>query len=170
MDIKAIRLMLLVLILLIPAKVQAAETTKKQQFITTESGYESTIIGYKYKYKTVKVKKIKKKYLGKFKITYYCPCSNCGGGKTATGTTPKAGRTIAVDPKVIPYGSKVKIGKKTYVAEDCGGAIKSKCIDMFVSSHSEALKLGVTHKKVWLVYTVVKKKKVKIKCPITAKQ
>lgn len=48
-----------------------------------------------------------------------------GGGKTATGTVPKWG-TIAVDPKVIPYGTKVYIPQfnKTFIAEDCGGAIK----------------------------------------------
>ena len=168
MDKIAMRLMLLVLILLIPVKAQAAET-KKTQYITTESGFEKQIIGYKYKWKKVKVKKQKKKYLGKFTLTYYCSCSRCGGGRTATGTKPKADKTIAVDPKVIPYGSKVKIGKKTYIAEDCGGAIKNKRIDVFVSSHDEALKLGVTRKKVWLIYTVTKTKKVRVKCPIYEK-
>lgn len=169
MDNKAIRLMLLVLILLTPTKVQAAET-EKQQFITTESGFESKIIGYKYKWKKVKIKKTKKKYLGKFTITYYCDCAKCCGsnanGITSTGVKAKPNHTIAVDPQVIPYGSKVKIGNKIYVAEDCGGGIKKKRIDMFVSSHAKALKLGVSHKKVWLAYTVIKEKKVRVKCPI----
>jgi len=112
---------------------------------------------YKYVWKTVTTKK----YLGKYKITHYCPCSYCGGGLTATGTKPKAGRTIAVDPRVIPYGSKVKIGKNTYIAEDCGGAIKGKKIDIFCKSHSEALKKGIKYKKVWLIKN--KKKKVKVR-------
>ena len=46
---------------------------------------------------------------------------------TATGTKPKWG-TIAVDPRVIPYGTKVYIPQfnMTFVAEDCGGAIKNQ--------------------------------------------
>ena len=91
-----------------------------------------------------------KTYLGKFKITYYCPCSKCSGKwgrKTSTGKLAKEGRTIAVDSKVIPYGSKIKIGSKTYVAEDCGGAIKGKRIDVFIESHKKCIKNGVKYKK-----------------------
>ena len=113
---------------------------------------------YKYVWKTVTTKK----YLGKYKITHYCPCRHCGGGLTATGTKPKVGRTIAVDPKVIPYGSKVKIGNKTYTAEDCGGAVKGKKIDIFCKTHSEALKKGVKYKKVYLIKKNKKKVKVKV--------
>ena len=82
---------------------------------------------------------------GAFKLTYYCPCPRCcgkwSGGPTATGTWPEEGRTIAVDPNVIPLGSKVRINGHSYVAEDTG--VSGKHIDIFVSSHAEALKLGV---------------------------
>lgn len=54
----------------------------------------------------------------------------------------QADRTIAVDPKIIPLGSKVKFSDKVYIAEDTGGAIKGKRIDLFVGSHSEAMKFG----------------------------
>lgn len=62
------------------------------------------------------------------------------GQKTAGGTWPKEGRTIAVDPKVIPLGSKVKvlcpskpeINNKIFIAEDTGGAIKGKIIDVYL--------------------------------------
>lgn len=54
----------------------------------------------------------------------------------------QAGRTIAVDPKLIRLGSKVLISGKEYIAEDTGGAIKGKRIDLFVGSHSEAMKFG----------------------------
>ena len=54
----------------------------------------------------------------------------------------QAGRTIAVDPRVIPLGSKVRMNGREYVAEDTGGAIKGKRIDLFVDSHSEAMKFG----------------------------
>ena len=116
----------------------------------------------KYYYKTKYI--TTKKYLGRYRITHYCACSRCCGktdGITASGTKAKAGRTIGVDPKVIPYGSKVKIGKKIYTAEDTGGAIKGKKhIDIFCKTHSEALRKGVKYKKVYLI----QKKKVRIKC------
>lgn len=53
---------------------------------------------------------------------------------TSTGTTPKWG-TIAVDPTVIPYGTKVYIPQfdKVFIAEDCGGAIKGNKIDIFMN-------------------------------------
>lgn len=62
---------------------------------------------------------------------------------TATGTKPKWG-TIAVDPRVIPYGTKVYIPQfnMTFVAEDCGGAIKGNKIDIFMNSKSECRTWG----------------------------
>ena len=52
--------------------------------------------------------------------------------------------TIAVDPSVIPYGTKVYIPRfgKTFVAEDCGGAIKGNKIDIFMNSESECNSWG----------------------------
>ena len=90
--------------------------------------------------------------LGEFKITAYCPCSKCCGqwanGITSTGVTAQANRTIAVDPNVIPYGTKVLIDGKEYVAEDCGGAIKGNRIDIYFDTHQEALQWGVKYKGV----------------------
>jgi 3D (Asp-Asp-Asp) domain-containing protein len=83
-----------------------------------------------------------------FKVTAYCPCIKCCGktdGITATGTVATAGRTIAVDPTVIPYGSEVILNGVTYIAEDCGGAIKGNKIDMFFDTHEEALQWGVKY-------------------------
>jgi 3D (Asp-Asp-Asp) domain-containing protein len=95
-----------------------------------------------------------KKYLGRFKITAYCPCFDCCGkvdGITASGTKVREGRTIAVDPKVIPLGSKVEIDGKTYIAEDVGGAIKGNTIDLFFNSHSEANSWGVKYRNVYIL-------------------
>ena len=93
-------------------------------------------------------------YLGRFKLTAYCACSKCcgkWGAKTATGTVPTQGRTIAVDPKVIPYGSSVYIeGWGTYIAEDTGGGIKNNRIDVFFNSHTEAFNFGVRYADVYL--------------------
>ena len=83
-----------------------------------------------------------------FKVTAYCPCMKCCGktdGITATGTVATAGRTIAVDPTVIPYGSQVILNGVAYTAEDCGGAIKGNKIDMFFDTHQEALEWGVKY-------------------------
>ena len=67
-----------------------------------------------------------------------------GGGYTATGTKAKYG-TLAVDPKVIPYGTKVYIKEldKVFTAEDCGGGIKGNKIDIYMNSSSACSKWGV---------------------------
>jgi 3D (Asp-Asp-Asp) domain-containing protein len=83
-----------------------------------------------------------------FRVTAYCPCSKCCGksdGITATGVKATQGRTIAVDPRYIPYGTEVIINGNTYVAEDCGGAIKGNRIDIYFDSHQEALAFGVQY-------------------------
>jgi 3D (Asp-Asp-Asp) domain-containing protein len=92
-------------------------------------------------------------YMGNYKLTAYCPCASCCGqwaGQTSTGVTPAAGRTIAVDPSIIPYGSKVIINGYTYIAEDCGGAIKGNRIDIFFNTHGEALQFGVQYADVYI--------------------
>ena len=89
--------------------------------------------------------------LGVCKITAYCGenyphiCNDGDSTRTATGTTPTAGRTCAVDPKVIPYGSEVIINGHTYIAEDCGGAVKGNRIDILFATHQEALNFGVQY-------------------------
>lgn len=87
--------------------------------------------------------------LGEFKLTAYCTCSKCCGhwadGITYTGTQATAGRTIAVDPDVIPLGSTVIINGAEYVAEDIGGAIKGNRIDVLFNTHQEALEFGVQY-------------------------
>ena len=71
--------------------------------------------------------------LGEFKITYYWPGEDKYGTSTATGATATEGRTIAVDPNIIPYGSEILIDGHVYVAEDTGSALKgNKIIDIFV--------------------------------------
>ena len=95
-------------------------------------------------------------YLGEFKVTAYCACMKCCGktdGITATGTKATQGRTIAVDPKVIPYGMKVMFNGNTYVAEDCGGSIKQNKIDLYFDSHQDALDWGVQYHEVYIITT-----------------
>lgn len=105
-----------------------------------------------------------KDYLGSFWITHYCPCAQCcgpGGGKvTASGTTPTVGRTVGVNPKLIPYGTRLQIGDvDTYVAEDTGGGIGWNHIDVFCGNHQEALNAGVGYYDVWAIRTEKRYKK-----------
>ena len=67
-----------------------------------------------------------------------------GDGITATGTVPKYG-TIAVDPSVIPYGTKVYIKEldKVFTAEDTGGAIKGNTIDIFMPTEKNCNDWGI---------------------------
>ena len=80
------------------------------------------------------------------RVTYYWGCKN-----TSTGNKPLSGKTIAVDPKIIPYGSKVIIPQmgKTFIAHDTGSAVKSRLasrkhgrnnivVDIFCYSEAQA--------------------------------
>jgi len=65
-------------------------------------------------------------------------------GITFSGKKATEGRTIAVDPKVIPLGTTVYIEGIGYrTAEDTGPAIKGNRIDVFMNDVKEALKFGV---------------------------
>lgn len=91
-------------------------------------------------------------FLGEFTLTAYCPgrccCGKWASGYTATGTLATEGRTIAVDPKVIPYGSRVLLiwpdgTQHSYIAEDCGGGVNGNHIDAFFNGHQAARAFGV---------------------------
>ncbi|WAH35724.1 3D domain-containing protein [Alicyclobacillus dauci] len=67
-----------------------------------------------------------------------------GFGITATGTLAETGRTVAVDPRIVPYGSLLYIdGIGWRVAEDTGGAIRGHHIDVLVDSRQKAMVFGV---------------------------
>ena len=68
---------------------------------------------------------------------------------TATGTTVHWG-TVAVDPRQIPYGTKMFIvsndGKYVYglsAAEDCGGSIKGNRIDLYMPTTKQCFAFGM---------------------------
>ena len=103
--------------------------------------------------------------LGEYKITYYCACEACCGSwaknrpkdaegkpivKTASGAVAQAGKTIAVDPDVIPYGTEVIIDGHTYTAQDCGGVIQGNRIDIYCDSHDEALENGLNTYEIFM--------------------
>ena len=76
---------------------------------------------------------------------------------TATGTTVHWG-TVAVDPRQIPYGTKMFIvsndGKYVYgvsTAEDCGGSIKGNRIDLYMPTTSECFTFGVRNCTIYFI-------------------
>lgn len=96
-----------------------------------------------------------KRNFGKFSLSWYTPIELKKPReklRTATGSKPKEGRTIAVDPKVIPYGSTVYIeGYGYYIAEDTGSAIKGNRIDVFIEDYDKAKQLGRRIANVWIL-------------------
>lgn len=76
-----------------------------------------------------------------------------GYGITSTGQEAVQGVTVAVDPQIIPYGTKLYIPGIGYrVAEDTGGAINGDHIDIFYNQQSTAVDFGVKyHQKVYIL-------------------
>ncbi|WP_010293900.1 3D domain-containing protein [Clostridium senegalense] len=77
-------------------------------------------------------------------------------GITASGTScvrdPNGYSTIAVDPRVIPLGTKVYIEGYGYaIAQDTGGAIKGNIIDVYFNSYSETMNWGRRNVKVYIL-------------------
>jgi 3D (Asp-Asp-Asp) domain-containing protein len=80
-----------------------------------------------------------------------------GGGTTASGTAARVGE-VAVDPKVIPLGSILYIvsddGYCIYgycVAEDTGGLIKGKRVDLYMDTYTEAINFGCRSVTVYIL-------------------
>lgn len=86
-----------------------------------------------------------------FEATGYSPFDDRTGlnhdgspDTTATGTRPRPG-VVAVNPKIIPYGTIMYIeGYGWGIAEDTGGAIRRRTdlIDLFFYTHDEAYAWG----------------------------
>lgn len=103
--------------------------------------------------------------LGEFKITAYCSCAKCCGEWAnkrpdgivygACGKELVADYSIAVDPRVIPYGTTVYFDGREHIAHDCGGAIKENRIDLYMSTHEAALEWGVQYHDVYLIREAV---------------
>lgn len=99
---------------------------------------------------------VPKKVLKNVKLTAYSVQENISGkgpdhpqyGITRSGTKVKDNHTIAVDPDLIPLGWWVYIeGYGLYKAEDTGGAIKGKKIDIYIDDLDAVKKFGVKRNK-----------------------
>jgi len=90
----------------------------------------------------------KKRVVNVMATAYTAYCSGCSG-TTTTGLNLREhpdSKVIAVDPSIIPLGSKVYVEGYGYAtASDTGGAIKGRRIDVFFPSLQDALKFGVKH-------------------------
>lgn len=91
--------------------------------------------------------------VARMKCTFYTGSADEGGSITALGTPVTPWYTVAVDPRVIPLGSKIRIEgfNGIFYCADTGGAIKDNIIDIAVGSKSEASNLGVQYRNVYIV-------------------
>lgn len=85
-------------------------------------------------------------YKNKFTVKVY---AYSGGGYTAMGTRARVGE-IAVDPRVIPLGTRVYVNGYGFArAEDTGGNIKGRTIDAYMNSTSQCYRWGVRYKTIY---------------------
>lgn len=93
---------------------------------------------------TSSVERVVKKVLRGSATAYTAP----KGAKTSTGSAPVENLTIAVDPRKIPYGSRLEItdGKQTWtgIAKDTGGALMngSALVDIYMNNRNDCINFG----------------------------
>lgn len=93
----------------------------------------------------------RRRHLGSFAMTAYTQYHD-PPQRTASGTMPTTGRTVAVDPKVIPLGTRLHIeGVGVRIAEDTGRKIKGKKLDLFLSSMGDCTRFGVRSRQVYIL-------------------
>ena len=143
----------------------------------TEGKAGKAVYRYTYKYVNGKKKKTKKEFdhwirkptdiqlrfgtsvtgetgTVEFGETFIGNCTAYYFGKNAHGATGGHCHygTCAVDPRVIPYGTKLYVeGYGTAVANDCGGAVKGHIIDLYMRSTKECFSWGRRNKKVYIL-------------------
>lgn len=141
---------LLIVISILATSAQAVETEEAPAVEEYDPAWDIPAIEYAY---------CDDVFLGEFTLTAYCPDSCCCGvwanGYTATGTLATEGRTIAVDPDIIPYGTHVLLiwpdgTQHSYISEDCGGGVNGNHIDVFFNDHQAARVFGVQSAMVYL--------------------
>lgn len=90
--------------------------------------------------------------LGKWRLTFYCPCHTCSGKwgrRTSSGATCQEGVTVAC--AILPPGTVIKIdGYGERIVQDTGAGVSGKHLDVFMESHSECLRHGIQYREVWV--------------------
>ncbi len=143
------------LIILIILVIALALTTPKLNLFSYLIGKNTEVIVQKEPFVVTEYKEIEKEIEKKvewyyFVATGYSKSDTSQGttGITATGKVAAEG-IIAVDPKIIPYGTTVEIKDiGVFLAADRGGKIKGNRIDIFFDSKEEAKDFG--KKGVWI--------------------
>lgn len=100
--------------------------------------------------------------VGECQITAYCSCEICCGKwasenpRTASGTIPRAGRTVAADWSVFPRGSVIWVdGYGEYIVEDKPAdwilkRYNKMTVDIYRETHEQASDFGRKTRKVWM--------------------
>ena len=98
-------------------------------------------------------------YLGRFYITHYCHCQQCCGiwgsndpnyeAHGSSGMRLQSDYTVAVNTGQIPYGTRLRINGKEYVAADTG--VGPGVIDVYRQTHEYALSGGAYYADVYLI-------------------
>lgn len=98
-------------------------------------------------------------YLGSFRITHYCHCTKCCGvwgsddpnyaAHGASGLPLVSDYSVAVSVAQIPYGTRLMINGREYVAADCG--VGNNCIDIYRKTHDQALAGGMYYADVYII-------------------
>lgn len=91
--------------------------------------------------------------LGTFTITGYCGCEICssGHGLTYSGTVAMPNHTLSADLSKFPLGTKLRINGIVYTVEDMGSAVNGDILDIFYTTHEEALAKGTYKAEVFSV-------------------
>ena len=126
-------------------------TSKKEENTEKKSSTKKKSKSTKKSTKKSSAKKSTKKESNKVNLGTFKVYAYSSGGITASGARTKANHTVAVDPRVIPLGSKIMVNGKVYKAEDTGGAIKGKKLDIYMPSESACRKWGVRNCTVYLL-------------------
>ena len=118
------------------------EMTNQRKVIDVKRNNTGTSTNITINGKTYKARKMQ------VKATAYA-----GHQLTSTGGYAKVNRTIAVDPRIIPYRSKIYIPELNYigVAEDCGSAIKQNRIDIFMATESQCIQWGIRNITIYIL-------------------
>ena len=114
-----------------------------------EDGEPPEAIEIKHASKADAVPEGKWESLGVWKLTFYCKEKCCNGKnahRTASGAPMVEGRTVAVGG--LPFGTELMIDGHVYVVEDRG--VHGNHVDILVSDHQTARKLGVQYKEVFI--------------------
>ncbi|MBQ6679264.1 MAG: SH3 domain-containing protein [Lachnospiraceae bacterium] len=97
--------------------------------------------------------------VGVFRVTFYCHCQKCCGvwgsndpnyaAHGASGMALQSDYTVAVNPAQIPYGTRLMINGREYIAADCG--VGTNCVDIYRRTHAEALAGQMFYAEVFII-------------------